>query len=624
MKKIITFLLQAFLLNSIVAQQNIGIGTPSPHASAALDISSTTKGLLVPRMSSAQRTSIASPAKGLIIFDNQTATYWYHNGNAWKEIDGKNYTADDSLVVGQQLGGPAGYNLTGNINLSDSSGFLYDSGGPTLNYSNNEDYTLTIPYSPNQLATDINVFSMAVQSPDSLFITDEFGHSYAITGTTTGVFRVYDQVKIRFKSNSNTIAAGFMLRWNKIYLSGGNAPYNSNQLTGWRFDPVKLYMRGGNNGNNNWHPDSSGALSFGFGSGVQAKGSYSVATGYNSRAQGNNAAVALGWQTLASGHYGSVAIGDQAKATGNSGATAFGSSTLASGEWGATAMGHSTEASGESAMAAGYFSRASGTSSIALGHVAMATGSTSVAIGPSTMASGPGSAAFGFATNATGSSTTAMGANTIASGNFAMSTGYHTVASGSASFASGHWTKAKSHAGFVTGIYNDTSYNPVVNETHPLNRIFEIGNGTSDYQRTNAMTVLQNGNVGIGTTTPSEKLHLIGNLRLEGDLTTLGYGIVRNNAAQQLKIVTTVVSVNYSGSPIPAEGTASKVIAWAESFSSPPAAYIANVVSGTGGWAEVVLTIGGTTNTHATLYIHNPRNVAASPSFLINVIAIGQ
>ncbi|MDW8225658.1 MAG: hypothetical protein RMK93_06525, partial [Bacteroidota bacterium] len=68
----------------VIAQQNVGIGTNAPHSSALLDLESTTQGLLVPRMTQAQRNAIASPATGLIIYqtDNNPGFY-YHNGTTW-------------------------------------------------------------------------------------------------------------------------------------------------------------------------------------------------------------------------------------------------------------------------------------------------------------------------------------------------------------------------------------------------------------------------------------------------------------------------------------------------------------------------------------------------------------
>jgi len=54
--------------------------------SAMLDISSSTKGVLIPRMSSEQRTAIGSPAEGLIVYDTDTKGFWYYSNNTWNEI----------------------------------------------------------------------------------------------------------------------------------------------------------------------------------------------------------------------------------------------------------------------------------------------------------------------------------------------------------------------------------------------------------------------------------------------------------------------------------------------------------------------------------------------------------
>ena len=54
------------------AAAQVGIGTNSPNVKAMLDIQSDSKGLLIPRMSTAQRNGIESPPEGLIVFNNDT------------------------------------------------------------------------------------------------------------------------------------------------------------------------------------------------------------------------------------------------------------------------------------------------------------------------------------------------------------------------------------------------------------------------------------------------------------------------------------------------------------------------------------------------------------------------
>ncbi len=79
----------AAALSSARAQANVGIGTTSPNASALLDLTSTTKGVLVPRMTHAQMNLIASPATGLIVYctdylsSSSPSTFYYYNGSAW-------------------------------------------------------------------------------------------------------------------------------------------------------------------------------------------------------------------------------------------------------------------------------------------------------------------------------------------------------------------------------------------------------------------------------------------------------------------------------------------------------------------------------------------------------------
>lgn len=68
-----------FLLISLSALAQTGIGTTTPNASAKLEVASTDKGVLLPRMTLAQRTAITSPANGLLVYQTDGVTGFYVN-----------------------------------------------------------------------------------------------------------------------------------------------------------------------------------------------------------------------------------------------------------------------------------------------------------------------------------------------------------------------------------------------------------------------------------------------------------------------------------------------------------------------------------------------------------------
>jgi len=92
----ITFFL--FLCHPLLLfSQSVGIGsgTFTPDASAMLEIQSTNSGLLIPRMTTAQRTAISSPATGLLVYDTDTKSFWYYDGT-WKQIGSSQSGLTDS------------------------------------------------------------------------------------------------------------------------------------------------------------------------------------------------------------------------------------------------------------------------------------------------------------------------------------------------------------------------------------------------------------------------------------------------------------------------------------------------------------------------------------------------
>ena len=109
-------------LQMINAQtNNVGINTTTPDASAALDVVSTTQGMLVPRMTAAQRGFISSPATGLMVYQSDApAGFYFYNGTAWTQLgamgpqgfQGPQGTQGTTGSIGPQgnqgLTGPAG------------------------------------------------------------------------------------------------------------------------------------------------------------------------------------------------------------------------------------------------------------------------------------------------------------------------------------------------------------------------------------------------------------------------------------------------------------------------------------------------------------------------------------
>lgn len=86
--KTILFVLCVCTIFQNALSQSVAINTDGSSAdnSAILDIKSNIKGVLVPRMSTVERTAIATPATGLLVFDNDAVSFWFYNGVSWIEL----------------------------------------------------------------------------------------------------------------------------------------------------------------------------------------------------------------------------------------------------------------------------------------------------------------------------------------------------------------------------------------------------------------------------------------------------------------------------------------------------------------------------------------------------------
>lgn len=83
----------------------VGIGNTNPNPSSALDITSTTQGLLTPRMTTGQRTAIASPANSLLVYDTTLKSFYYYDTSAtpapgkWIKINSASIQRDNYVLV---------------------------------------------------------------------------------------------------------------------------------------------------------------------------------------------------------------------------------------------------------------------------------------------------------------------------------------------------------------------------------------------------------------------------------------------------------------------------------------------------------------------------------------------
>ena len=101
MKKLL-FLLPIFVLLQLSLYAQVGIGTATPAASSQLEVTSTTKGFLPPRMTTVQRDAIVSPATGLVIFNTTTNGLEFKSSTGWVSLTTATALNYPSVLIGAQ------------------------------------------------------------------------------------------------------------------------------------------------------------------------------------------------------------------------------------------------------------------------------------------------------------------------------------------------------------------------------------------------------------------------------------------------------------------------------------------------------------------------------------------
>lgn len=202
MKKLFVF---ALALTAITANAQVGIGTNTPHASAQLEISSTNKGALMPRMTESQRVGIASPAQGLLIFQTDGRSgFYYYSGSTWTLLQsGATRTTPAGTIVaftgtiipdGWALCSGAAVSRTGYPELFAAIGTTYGNGDGSTTFNLPDLRGRTVFGKDNMGSTAANVLTTTISGTTlgatggsekvTLVTANLPGHNHTFTGTS--------------------------------------------------------------------------------------------------------------------------------------------------------------------------------------------------------------------------------------------------------------------------------------------------------------------------------------------------------------------------------------------------------------------------------------------------------
>ncbi|MBK6930169.1 MAG: hypothetical protein IPH12_04635 [Saprospirales bacterium] len=161
------------------AQVAVNTDGSSADPSAMLDVKSTLRGVLIPRMSTAERTAITTPATGLLAFDSDTNTFWFYNGTAWEQLISASIAAGPNVITPPQLTAsahnynPAGFGnativrISGDIGFQMISGFNAETNGEEKTIVNVGNYPVYLApeHSGSTAANRISYFEEVVIPP---------------------------------------------------------------------------------------------------------------------------------------------------------------------------------------------------------------------------------------------------------------------------------------------------------------------------------------------------------------------------------------------------------------------------------------------------------------------------
>jgi hypothetical protein len=210
---------------------SVGIGANTTiNASAIVDITSTTKGVLLPRMTSIQRTAISSPATGLFLYDTTDNEYEYYNGTAWTALQSKL----TNPITGTGASGQVAY-WNGTSSQTGSNNLFWDAANARLGIGTN-----TPGYRLHNVGT--SAFDAGASNDAITFLNN----GYLRMGSTR--FRASGNI-FQFQDNSYVDKVILNMSGSLSYFnSGGNYVFGGTTDSGQRLQVIgDAFIRGSGN-----------------------------------------------------------------------------------------------------------------------------------------------------------------------------------------------------------------------------------------------------------------------------------------------------------------------------------------------------------------------------------------
>lgn len=498
---------------SVIYCQNIAITDDDAYtanSSAMLDVYSLTKGMLVPRLTTTQRSAIVSPATGLLVFDTTINGFYYYNGTSWINLTSGSSSglfwsysnsnifmtnSNDSLGIGtnnplhkihlyQSVATTDGTNgaLIDVQNYNTSTGVMSGirlgtgtTGSPD-NFKGGIFFQRNGTYNRGDLifANNSTASSTDVTSADGRLVLQNDGRTMIKGDPNSGVniaifavqnsdgdtiFAVYPE-GVRVWVNDDGLSKASGNRGG--FAVGGFSPSKAgftNEYLRVTPDSVRVYIEEGTTGSKT----NGSRGGFAVGGFAPAKGmtDYYFNIEYDTTEVINPSEPRMLWypnkeaflsgrvlvQSVDSVGTNSMATGYESKSIGNF-SQAFGYHARAKGN-NSTAIGNYANANANNSFAFGDSAQARGAGSYAFGAVGRDASGNST--GNPTIASGNYSVAMGMGSTASGLSSFSFGTNTIASASYSTAFGFQTISSGTGSVAFGRQDTASGAYSIAAG-----------------------------------------------------------------------------------------------------------------------------------------------------------------------------